>query len=276
MSARARSTCWRSPSEITPKGRSPIGADPALGQQPVGPRPVLVRVGVHQVSSAPWRPLTTTSRAGRSARSWRVTEPLTSAMRGPQGADIDPARDGRPRTSTVPAVGHSRAPATCSSVVLPEPFGPRTTQRSPGRTASRCRRGRRLPRGARVTPCRAMTGSAVGRGVTRRGVDLPEAPVDAADQSRAALRPGPLAGQPEPELAPVPHHDGGEAPRAQAGRGQRAPAVPEPGGQRRRRRARTASRSRPVEDGGQPARRPGPSARRARAGWAARSRVNGG
>ena len=33
----------------------------------------------------------------------------------------------------MPRVGHSRAPATASRVDLPDPLGPSTTQRSPGR-----------------------------------------------------------------------------------------------------------------------------------------------
>ena len=46
MSARARRTCWRSPSEITPKDRSAIATDAALGEEPVRLLPVRRAVGV--------------------------------------------------------------------------------------------------------------------------------------------------------------------------------------------------------------------------------------
>src|ERR1700722_10147490 len=56
-----------------------------------------------------------------------------------------------------------------------------------------------------------------------------EPPVDAANETRTTLRPCALTGQPEPELALVAQHDQPEPFLIQAVRGERAPAVPEPG-----------------------------------------------
>ena len=83
ISARASRTCWRSPSEITPNGRSPMLPTPprtssrsAFSQSAVvySVPPGLERAVTaahHHVSSA-----------ARSARSCRVTAPLTRATRG--------------------------------------------------------------------------------------------------------------------------------------------------------------------------------------------------
>ena len=157
ISARASSTCWRSPSEITPNGRSPSSPTLPRVRSPSAFSQSSDVYRFHHVSSAPCRPLATTSRAGRSARSCRVTAPLTNATRGRSvRTSTWPRR--APSTSTVPAVGHSRAAATWSSVVLPEPFGPRITQRSPisTRQSIPCNTG--TPSRCTVTPPNAIAG----------------------------------------------------------------------------------------------------------------------
>ena len=260
-----------------PEGPVPDGRRRRPGPAARRPSPSPRREYVcHQVSSAPWRPLTTTSRAGRSARSWRVTAPLTSATRGRSvRTSTRPSRD--PSTSTAPAVGHSRAPATCSSVVLPEPFGPRTTQRSPRSTCQSTPSSTARRRAGRVTPCSATTAGAADR-VTRRDASTGrEPPADAADQARAALRPGPLTGQPEPDLAPV-----AERRRARSS----SSLMPAEASERQRDQSHGTRPSAAlktvfevtalVDDGVGPAPRPAPSARRAGAARARRSRVNGG
>ena len=62
----------------------------------------------------------------------------------------------------MPAVGHNRAPATCSNVVLPEPFGPRITQRSPSSTRQSTPRSTGTPSRCTVTPRNAMAAGGSG------------------------------------------------------------------------------------------------------------------
>src|SRR3984957_569382 len=80
-----------------------------------------------------------------------------------------------------------------------------------------------------------------------------ETPVDATDETRTTLRPCPLAGQPEPDLAPVPQHDQSKPFLIQAVRGERPPAVPEPGGHPVLLVGEDAVELHTVEDGVQPA-----------------------
>ena len=186
-----------------------------------------------------------------------MTEPLTSEMRGRSvRTSTRPRR--APRISTTPADGHSRAPASASSVVLPEPLGPRMTQRSPGRTSQSTPSRTTTPSRRTPTSCRAMTGlRSVATAVTRRGGDLGQATADPADQSRAGLGPGPLAGQPEPELAPV-----GRPRCERSRRASSRPVRASSSGTRairstRRRRSSTVDQIGPVGDGRQPGRGPG-------------------
>jgi hypothetical protein len=80
-----------------------------------------------------------------------------------------------------------------------------------------------------------------------------EAPVDSTDETGAALRPGSLAGKPEPELSLVPQHDLAEALLIEARRGERASAAPEPGGDPVILITQDAVELPPVEDSRQPA-----------------------
>ena len=73
-------------------------------------------------------------RLARSAASCRSDKPATS----------------KPVILTVPAVGRSRLPITCSSVVLPDPDGPTTATNSPAHTV-------------RLTSRSAVTGGTLGR-----------------------------------------------------------------------------------------------------------------
>ncbi len=54
--------------------------------------------------------------------------------RSPASCRSDSAATSRPATRTVPAVGRSRVPARCSSVLLPDPDGPSTATSSPAAT----------------------------------------------------------------------------------------------------------------------------------------------
>ena len=132
MRARASSTCWRSPSDSRPKARSAKRSPP----NPASSNSAAARArsasvySFHHVSSAAYRPVSTTSRAGWAGRSVRPTEALTTVMRRRSSRmSTRPRRS--PRISTVPRVGHNPAPTTRRRVVLPDPLGPSSAHRSP-------------------------------------------------------------------------------------------------------------------------------------------------
>ena len=207
----------------------------------------------------------------RSARSCRVTAPLTSATRG-RSVRTSTAPSRAPRTSTVPAVGHSRAAATWSNVVLPEPFGPEDDP-AVGRVDTPVDPGQHRH-------ALAADGDAAAARWPVRGADPPshpgavavgDAPGDAPDEARAALRPRALAGQPQPDLAPVAQHD---PPEVLLARGRPRPGSASASTARaRRRRPRSARARGPRRRGRRPASpRPARWARRARAARARRPR----
>jgi hypothetical protein len=93
--------------------------------------------------------LSTMDSSGRSVRAWCwSTRPSRRARRAVRSRSRAPTRS-TPHTSTAPALG-ARSPArTRNSVVLPEPFGPCTTTRSPAATSRVSpRRAATCPRGA--------------------------------------------------------------------------------------------------------------------------------
>src|SRR6185436_16498064 len=147
--------------------------------------------------SAAWRAVTTTSSAERPGSiATSRPDPAYPTRRRSSRASIRPIV--LPRTSTAPVVGQRYVLATWTSVVLPEPFGPTTTHRSPSPTAQSIgprivrpeRRtdtpvSRRITRGCyRCRRCRRC------RGLSRRLPELVPAVVDAAGGGATFQRPG--------------------------------------------------------------------------------------
>ena len=129
--------------------------------------------------------------------------PAARGTRSAKAALVSPMRGRSSKTSTVPRtssripatpeVGCSWAEATCSSVVLPAPFGPRTTQRSSSSTvqstsSSRVARPRRTvtPANSRTAAMAAtlLTGVPVS-GVAWTGVEEPPSALPARPGSKA-------------------------------------------------------------------------------------------
>src|SRR5262249_14402332 len=73
-----------------------------------------------------------------------------------------------PNSSAVPVDGNSRLAATWSSVVLPAPFGPSTTHRSPAETAQLTPESRTDPSRTTVTSSRRNTAAGMGLTVPLR------------------------------------------------------------------------------------------------------------
>src|SRR3954453_19181043 len=111
-------------------------------------------------------PVTTTSRTRSSPGRRSASEAGASPTRGrTSNTSTRPRRS--PRTWTTPRDGCRYVDATWSSVVLPAPFGPRTTQRSPSSTAQSTASRIGLPPRITVTPRRSRT-SAVTRANLRQ------------------------------------------------------------------------------------------------------------
>ena len=132
-SARASSTRWRSPEDSVAKVRPARWPAPkrssAAAVRGLGRRR---RTCATTASRAPLRAVRTMSRAVMPGRSRSATAALTTAIRGPVAAHVDPAQHAAAAPRPCPADGCSHSDAMRTRVVLPEPFGPSTTQRSPG------------------------------------------------------------------------------------------------------------------------------------------------
>ena len=102
-----------------------------------------------------------------SASAWLV---IPSCVRSAR-TSVRPSRS--PRTSTWPRVGCRYSPATRQSVVLPEPFGPSTTQRSPEATRQSMASRMVRPFRTSVTSERVRTG-VEGMGHSLDGADCPK------------------------------------------------------------------------------------------------------
>ena len=81
---------------------------------------------------------------------------------GTQLVDVRPGRAARPARTPCPRDGCSRPEARLSRVVLPAPFGPRTTQRSSSSTCQDRLRTRKLPLRITLTRSNARTVSSSG------------------------------------------------------------------------------------------------------------------
>src|SRR4051812_3660603 len=121
-SARAMPTRWRMPPESCfgqafRKSASPVrrSASATIDARSAAGRPVC---------SSTNSTFCATVRQGSSAKSWNTK---VSGLMLPGG--------GRPRNAACPAVGCSRPPRICSSVLLPQPEGPTTATTSPEPTA---------------------------------------------------------------------------------------------------------------------------------------------
>src|SRR5699024_199022 len=86
---------------------------------------------LHPPRTSPHRPLLPYSTLFRSC--WSARAALANPMRG-RSSKTSTAPIRSPRMSTVPAVACIREAASCTTVVLPAPLGPSTTQRSPSST----------------------------------------------------------------------------------------------------------------------------------------------
>ena len=113
------------------------GRRPARGAGPGPPRRTAAR--------RPRCPARSGARPGRTAGTRTRCSPPAARPAAGRPALLT----SRPATRTVPAVGRSRVPARCSSVLLPDPDGPSTATSSPAATD-------------RVTPRRAGTGGLPG------------------------------------------------------------------------------------------------------------------
>ena len=134
ISARAIWTRLRSPSLRVPKVRSARCSAPTSREQLVGP--VVVEVVVAPRASA--RPRRTTRRRrrrgpARRAGSARRARRWSAPIRG-RSSKTSTVPSTSSRIPATPSVGWICAEATWSSVVLPAPLGPRTTQRSSSST----------------------------------------------------------------------------------------------------------------------------------------------
>ena len=138
ISARAICTRLRSPSLSVPNGGR--RARPRrTGPEQRRPGPVVGRRSAPASARPP--------RTRRRPRRRHVARPAGSAGPAPRWSarSAAAARTRRPRraarraAATVPRVGCSCAAASCSSVVLPAPFGPSTTQRSSSSTVQSTR-----------------------------------------------------------------------------------------------------------------------------------------
>ena len=170
---------------------------------------------------------------------------LTKATRVRSGPGVGPPVAAPRAPRPCPRVGSSRMPATCSRVVLPEPLGPSTAQRSPRPTSQSMpsRMATPVADDGHAAQAQRRAVRVVGRHRHRRGLRPAtwQPPGGSARQRagrRRATRPAspdrhwshwPLAHQPEPQLAAVADDDVDERLAVHARRLEgRAPPLPQP------------------------------------------------
>ena len=219
----------------------------------------------HRRARAPTSTFSSAVSVGIRLNCWK-TKPNAFSRSSASSRSPSAARS-RPSKKTLPALGRSRAPSSCSSVVLPEPLGPSSATNSPcvdpevdavdrlDRRRPRWKKrfdalGRRRAALAIIRPCRRASA-----GRRRAARKAPAAPAS-RPPTRASTKPSEQHRRPRcgavsatwsvtVRAVSSPSPKTPSPPPVRRGRGQRRP---ERADRRRRRRCRATTPSRPPSD----------------------------